>query len=59
MLPGNSNYDTLVGRMVLDNCGRQLRTQEPIGLIFKKAGDDGHFFSRVGASIEPCHLIFS
>jgi len=58
MLPGNSNYDTLIGCMVLDNCSRQLRTQEPIGLIFEKAGDDSHFFSGVGASIEFSHLPF-
>jgi hypothetical protein len=38
--------------MVLDNCGGHLWTQQSIGFIFKKAGDDGHFFASSGFHFE-------
>jgi hypothetical protein len=56
IIPGNSDDDTLIGRMVLDNRGGHLRAQKAISLIFEIAGDDGHFFPAACAIAKLSHL---
>ena len=57
ILPGDSNNDTIIRCVILDNSSGHLRPKKPVALIFEITGENGQFLAGAGCFMELSHCL--